>query len=97
MTQIMNMRFLWKQTRYLMAQRKTVRTLDRSIRRLEHIDHYALRRGAITTTQHQYLAATIERLHTCRAVMLRLARHPPHPAVEIYRAIRRALPSLDGQ
>jgi hypothetical protein len=44
---IETIRCLWQEARRGMAERNTARSLDRSIRRLEAIERYAKRRGAI--------------------------------------------------
>ena len=89
---IETIRYLRQSARCDMAERKTARTLDREIHRLQRLEGYALRRHAIFKNDHDELAEGIEHLRRARALM----PYPAHPIRELYCQIVRRQPADDA-
>jgi hypothetical protein len=89
---IETIRYLWQSARCDMGERKTARTLDREIHRLQRLEDYALRRHAILKNDHDELAEGIEHLRRARALM----PYPAHPIRELIGQIMRRQPADDA-
>jgi hypothetical protein len=85
---IETIRYLWQDTRRSMAERKTARTLDREIHRLQRIEGYALRRDVRDDAK---LTEAIAHLRRARLSM----PYPAHPIRELCSQIIRRQPLDD--